>query len=846
MHTWRFVEILEMRIAPAATTFIWDGPAGGSWMNPVNWVGDIAPTPGSALVFPAPDPPAFGTKITNDFPVGTEFDSLTFTGDGQEGYWVQGNGIALNAGIRTTGTAGGLVGLPLKLTGDQTFFSDSRLEVLSTNTLFSGEQPMVRDFNGHTLTLAGSGDVQFAGEFIDTSGIGESRLIHTGAGIAHIDGRGNGVPEEVTASSGTTYLGFHLPNTHITLDGGLLQWVSNGNSHLGGLTTNAGLLHRVPQHSAMIVDSDLTMKQQSTLIFDVVPDPEFGQAFSEIKVSGSVDLGNASLIVNLYPQPLNGRQFVLINNEGTDPVSGTFAGLPEGALLRPAGNPYSGFAPGSNVQFRISYQGGDGNDVVLTTVVPEVQISVDRHIATFTDVDGDLVTVKTKLGQFDPRQFRLVPSGELGGFRLALLDIRSIGLLDGIVFSNTNLKITAAPGPQGGDGLANVGALDADEFHSFNRVIIGGDLGRALFGNATLFSVNSLGALGTSTQLEGPFTSLDTVVKTIGKLKVQTDVRDANVSAESIQRVAVQGSLIGGEAPSSGSIQAGKVITSIKVGGDIVGGSGVDSGSIIGGTWGGARHARGLGTVFVGGSLIGGTADGAGSIRAVSNPIQNVTIGGSITSEIDQDFDRDASIIAGTAIGSIRIFGDISARVTNPVVIAAVGQAGPPAAGFDWAIGSLEVGGSVKHARILAGYDFSTHVNSDSVEPGVNADASIGTITVGGNWIASTVLAGVGAGSDGYDGTRDDAELRGAQVRDNPQIFSEIAAIVIRGQANGSAREGDTFGIVAEQLGAAQIGQTIFHFKPEVGDARDFYFLGSTAPGPIGGLTDVAMHEANG
>jgi len=68
----------------------------------------------------------------------------------------------------------------------------------------------------------------------------------------------------------------------------------------------------------------------------------------------------------------------------------------------------------------------------------------------------------------------------------------------------------------------------------------------------------------------------------------------------------------------------------------------------------------------------------------------------SITSEIDQDFNRDPSIIAGTAIGSIRIFGDISARVTNPVVIAAVGQARPPAAGFDWAIGSLEVGGSVK------------------------------------------------------------------------------------------------------------------------------------------------------
>lgn len=54
MYTWRFVEILEMRIAPAATTFIWDGPAGGSWMNPVNWVGDIARHPVPRLFFRHP------------------------------------------------------------------------------------------------------------------------------------------------------------------------------------------------------------------------------------------------------------------------------------------------------------------------------------------------------------------------------------------------------------------------------------------------------------------------------------------------------------------------------------------------------------------------------------------------------------------------------------------------------------------------------------------------------------------------------------------------------------------------------------------------------------------------
>jgi hypothetical protein len=62
---------------------------------------------------------------------------------------------------------------------------------------------------------------------------------------------------------------------------------------------------------------------------------------------------NASL--NFSPGLSN--TFTLINNDGFDPVVGTFAGLPEGANLSLSGQ-----------QFQISYTGGDGNDVVLTAI----------------------------------------------------------------------------------------------------------------------------------------------------------------------------------------------------------------------------------------------------------------------------------------------------------------------------------------------------------------------------------------------------------------------------------------------------------------------------------------------
>src|SRR5262249_38174035 len=50
-----------------------------------------------------------------------------------------------------------------------------------------------------------------------------------------------------------------------------------------------------------------------------------------------------------------GQSFTIIDNQGSNPVSGTFAGLAEGSYFYVGGR-----------QFRISYAGGDGNDVVLT------------------------------------------------------------------------------------------------------------------------------------------------------------------------------------------------------------------------------------------------------------------------------------------------------------------------------------------------------------------------------------------------------------------------------------------------------------------------------------------------
>jgi hypothetical protein len=71
-------------------------------------------------------------------------------------------------------------------------------------------------------------------------------------------------------------------------------------------------------------------------------------------VNGTVQLTAGTLGVTMNFPGAVSNQYVLVKNDGVQPVNGTFSGLPENALLTANG-----------VTFRISYHGGDGNDIVL-------------------------------------------------------------------------------------------------------------------------------------------------------------------------------------------------------------------------------------------------------------------------------------------------------------------------------------------------------------------------------------------------------------------------------------------------------------------------------------------------
>ena len=220
-----------------------------------------------------------------------------------------------------------------------------------------------------------------------------------------------------------------------------------------------------------------------------------------------------------------------------------------------------------------------------------------------------------------------------------------------------------------------------------------------------------------------------------------------------------------------------------------------------------------LGTITIGGSMVGANRiEAAGSIGLVK-------IVGDIRSASGA-----ASIVArGGVLGALTVDGSIIGRDRlNPVNITAYGQPTAPTKGTDVAIKSVTIKGSVENANFLAGGAGS-----------LNADASIGSITVGGDWLASSATAGVNVGPDSVIGTADDAKYSGG-VRDNVNISASIGSFTVKGQAFGTTSDtGDMFGVVAEQIGKAKVGTRTFAFKADKGATlnHEAFFAAPTLTG---------------
>jgi len=353
-----------LTIPSIAATRTWNGAVSNSWSNPVNWSEGTAPANGDDLVFPRE---ATSIISINDLPAGLLLHSITVNWNN---YKISGNAIVLGAGgfvenneFLVSLMSGTLNFSSVTLSVPQTWTGAEHAERMMVGpTNINGQTLMITGGNFTIASMSGSGSVieRLSGLFAETATTGS---IWTGS-LTVDEGTFslNGTSGDAVVNGGTLELFGGASGNVVINSGGMLD-VRNAYS-IG--SSRSGSIEVVPARGA---PATIRIEMSD---FNGVAD----------NVTGSVALNNALLTLNTSGPPPGGATLTIFNNDGTDPVIGTFLGLPEGAIIN----------NGSSAQ--LSYKGGTGNDVTLTTLHGFID-GTTTTLATSTNpsAPGDPVTL---------------------------------------------------------------------------------------------------------------------------------------------------------------------------------------------------------------------------------------------------------------------------------------------------------------------------------------------------------------------------------------------------------------------------------------------------------------------
>ncbi|CAN5344596.1 hypothetical protein BH10ACI1_BH10ACI1_09700 [soil metagenome] len=356
--------VLLFSINAFAAVKTWDGGgADGNWNTAANWVNDIAPVANDDLVFPATSA-QFTTN--NNFFFFTTFNSITFEGGT---YTVGGNpmtlrGLTVNGGTQAINTAVSLNGTPV--------FTAAQGSVTTLAILSVGANGLTLDGDGSfgVGLISGSGA-------ITKNGLGASLLASS-----------SGFSGAINLNNGIFVDDANTPNSVVTINspttgGGTLGFSGfGGTGTVGAVTVTQGAISAgtLTAPTGILNTGNLTFTANGNYAVKIGGTTPGANGHDQLNVTGTVNLNNARLapIPWMGFRPAIGDNFVILKNDGADAINGTFLNSPEGSI----------FGGALNTAFRITYHGGDGNDIAITRV-PKASF----------DFDGD---GKTDVSTFRP------------------------------------------------------------------------------------------------------------------------------------------------------------------------------------------------------------------------------------------------------------------------------------------------------------------------------------------------------------------------------------------------------------------------------------------------------------
>jgi autotransporter-associated beta strand protein len=340
-----FVFLFSINAFSAVKT--WDGGgADANWTTAANWVGDVAPVANDDLVFPAT---AAQFTTSNNFFLLTNFNSVTLDGN----YTIGGNplrianSLTVNSGTQAINTA-------ITINGGQTF---------------TGAQGSITTIALLSFNSSGSAHLTFDGAGSFGIGLisGAGPIVKNGSGAVLVAGSNNYFGG-ISINNGIFIADGNMPNTSYSIASPIMNGNILGLSGLGGTGTIGSVVIGQGAISAGTLTSPTGILNTGTLIFSdegayavkIGGTTPGANGHDQLNVTGTVNLNNARLAPIPWGtfRPAIGDSFTILKNDGTDAVNGTFLNAPEGAV----------FGGALNTAFRITYLGGDGNDIVITRV----------------------------------------------------------------------------------------------------------------------------------------------------------------------------------------------------------------------------------------------------------------------------------------------------------------------------------------------------------------------------------------------------------------------------------------------------------------------------------------------
>jgi len=321
-----------------AQTRTWTGAdLSGYWSAPANWSPAGVLVNGDALVFPGGLPP--GDMVSTNDLTDRIFRSITFSGASR--HTIRGN--------------------PITLTNSSGVISSSGTNVMACDLTFSGTPPARIGGSGELTVIGNVGGAslyssiqqlvirgQFTGGSIRVS---YASLALLGDNPHPVSAVIQGTPSSTLRVQGSQ------PNLSITM---LLEMEIPSCPAL----TGDGVVGDVTVCGTVTPDSTLSVKNfggqgaPGWRVLNIRLNGTNVGEYGKLVASGDLNLGMVRLFPSFGFNPQAGQVFTIVEKTSPGPIANAPLG-PEGTITNLNG-----------MLFRISYLGGDGNDVTLTAIAP--------------------------------------------------------------------------------------------------------------------------------------------------------------------------------------------------------------------------------------------------------------------------------------------------------------------------------------------------------------------------------------------------------------------------------------------------------------------------------------------